>query len=76
METFFPDFKTHICNKDHTMLINLLESSIDSHHNKAFFVTLITFKISDGVNTYFFIYLDIIELMQRGKSLIFELFFL
>lgn len=58
------------------MPINLSGSSIDSHHNQVFFVRFFTFKISDGVNTYFFIYLDIIELMQRGKSLSFELFFL
>ncbi|EGT4256551.1 hypothetical protein D8W73_21190 [Citrobacter amalonaticus] len=76
METFFPDFKPVICNEDHIMPINLSESSIDSHHNQAFFVNWFTFKISDGVNTYSLIYLDIIELMQRGKSLIFELFFL
>jgi len=76
VETFFPDFKPVICNEDHIMPINLSGSSIDSYHNQAFFVRFFTFKISDGINTYLFIYLDIIELMQRGKSLIFELFFL
>ena len=43
LPTFFPEFKTVICNRDHNMLINPSEPNIDSGFISSFFVMHISF---------------------------------